>query len=127
MTEETTRYEGPGNPIVDRNSCGAKASNAPEIGRRDQRANTLGAGQRSPSRIDMVNNTAGNICEVVGDLQNRLRMVVDRIDGSRPTMEEEACDVDAHGVFGEIESRHRATQRDLERCMGWICELERIL
>jgi hypothetical protein len=120
MTEETTPYRGPGDQNVDRNSCGARLANVP-VGQ------TLGGGQRQASRIDLVNNTAGNICEVVGDLQNRLRKVVDRIDGSRPMSEEEACDVDAPGIFGEIESRHRATQRDLERCLGWISELERLL
>ena len=128
MTDETAKYHTPERAI----QAGANAR-GPDT--RGPMSPTLDPGRvgsnelvdNSPSRIDMVNNTAGHIAEVVRCMHDRLSNIAARIDGPRPHQEETKTEVDSPGVFGEIEAKQRITLYDLERCSGWIIELERVL
>ena len=88
---------------------------------------TAGATLKQPTKISNVERMTCEIRQVVEELEQRMQNIVDRLDGSRPTEARGETVDDPPGVLGAIQGQQDKTRRDLDRCLGWLNEIEQLV
>jgi len=81
-----------------------------------------------PRRIEAIDDQAGQILNMTGELADRLQQLVEGLDGHRPTGDCEAgVDVDPVGSLQRIERKHSNTLEQLARARSWLQDLEQLV
>ena len=88
---------------------------------------TAAGSLKQPTKINQVERMTCEIRQVVEEMEQRLQLVVDRLDGTRPTEAHQETAVDMPGILGSINSQQDKTRRDLDRCLGWLNEIEQLV